>query len=207
MSLTIENIVEQIPAVRAALAEDIQRRRHAVTAKRKELIDEITTVEELIRQFEPKCSEADARLIKALEDLDSARKAKNAVLEERAKLQATVSGNKSRLHREFGNDAVTTALYRVEARLSQCQAQATRLEQVIAAMNQPDSIYLPQDPSGNIQLLDDIRRQIVELEKSRLELLSLLQANDHPETIARSALSIAERLFGSERGDGGDDIA
>ena len=79
--------------------------------------------------------------------------------------------------------------------------------QVIAAMNQPDSIYLPQDPSGNIQSLHDIRRQIVELEKARLELLALLQANDHPETIARSALTIAERLFGSERGDGGDDIA
>ncbi len=71
----------------------------------------------------------------------------------------------------------------------------------------PDSIYLPQDPSGNIQSLHDIRRQIVELEKARLELLALLQANDHPETIARSALTIAERLFGSERGDGGDDIA
>ena len=207
MNLTIESIVEQIPVVRAALAEDIQRRRDAVTAKRKELIDEISTVEELIRQFEPKCGEADARLIKALEDLDSARKAKNEVLAERARLQATVSGNKSRLHREFGNGAVTTALYRVESRLSQCQAMATKLEQVISAMQQPDSFNFPQDPSRNIQSLDDVRRQIVELENARLELDSLLQANDHPETIGRSALMITERLFGSERSDGGDDIA
>lgn len=209
MNLTIESIVEQIPAVRAALADDIQRRRDAVAAERKKLIDEISAVEASIMSLDLKVGEADIRLKKAQDDLDRAHQERNALNNVRGQLQAVISANQKRLYREFGNDKVSTTLFRIESCIAQYEARASGLDGVVALMQQPEylSVYGMKDPYDDVRALGVLRQKIAELKNDRLGLLALLKADGHPDDIASSALSVADRLFGKARNNGDDDIA
>lgn len=209
MNITIDHIVEQIPAVRAALADDIQRRRDAVAAERKALIDEISAVEASMMSIDLKIGEADIRLKKAQDEFDRARQERNTINGERGRLQAMISANWKRLYREFGNDKVSTTMFRIESYIAHHEAQARSLEGVVAFMLHPESmsVYGMKEPYDDIRALDGLRQKIADLKNERLGLLELLKADGHPDDIASSALSIADRLFGKARNSGNDDIA
>lgn len=198
MSLTLESIVEQIPAVRAAMAEDIKRRRDAVVEQRATLITGILNAEREASEFDSKIKEANDSLDEAIARLEQARRAKSAVVGERAALLANASGYRKRLHKEFGNDSVTAALMRVSARIRECTDAVMAIEKSIDAIRASDAFNWPSDLASKRERLADVRQEIFELEQAERELQKLVLAVGHPEEIIAEANSIARRVFGGD---------
>lgn len=206
-ALTLEHIVEQIPTVRAALAEDIQRRRDAVAAERAQLIAGTLEAEQAAAALQQNIEAADAGIKEALTVLDKARQAKNQILAERSALLATASANRSRLHKEFGNAVVTECERRVASFIHQKRAMAEGLRQSLAAATPEDRHYSPARAMANRRRLESLQQEIVDLELAHGDLSTLVLSSGHPDDIRAKAERIAERVFGVSRETDGDDRA
>jgi chromosome segregation ATPase len=207
MSLTLESIVEQIPAVRAAMAEDIKRRRDAVADQRGDLIASIVDAERAVSAFDSRIKAAEDRLDEAMLQLEQARRAKDAVIGERAGLLAIVAGNRKTLHKEFGNDVVNCALMRVGSRIKQCTDAVGAIENSIEVIRADDAFYSPGAIAIKRERLADVRQELFELERANRDLQKLVLATGHPDEIRAAATRIVEGVFGADLDAEKDDRA
>lgn len=191
--MTLEDLVAKIPEVQRVIADDLQRKRDAVTGHRNRLIDQATEIEASIPALE-------AVIKKQTDATEKARaafeKARSELWESEQKL-ADMRGQWSSVHRmlrkDFGNLAVDSAASRVNGWIQHLCNREVILQGKAAERHQMGPFWHLKFPEAAAEL-EKIRQQITDSRRAASEIEHLMTSKGHPDEITAAAEAIVTRV-------------
>lgn len=192
--MTLEDLVAKIPEVQRVIADDLQRKRDAITEQRAKLIDQAAELDAKTPMLEAMSKKKAEATEKARQAFENVRGELWEAEQELADVRSKWGSCQQLLRQNFGNMAVDSAACRVNAYLCHLGNREQALVGKAAEVHTMGPFTRLKYPEAAAEL-KAIREQITNAREAARELEALMSAKGHPDEIAAAAEAIVARVL------------